>query len=727
MVRPQQRGRERKILLGARLASAFQTPYEMRPIRECSPFAVLDLGSSRISRVTTLAALWLIAASLANPLKGQSSSGDSPIGALKQLSVEQLMDIEVTSVSKEPEKLLDAASAIQVITSDDIETAGVSSIPEALRLADNLEVAQENSHDWAISARGFDANLADKLLVLIDGRAVYSPLYGGVEWNVQDYLMADVDRIEVISGPGGTLWGANAVNGVINITTKSAKDTQGLYMEEDAGNELQNLTAVRYGGILGPNVYFRVYAEFEDRGSEVFGDGTKASDSFQMSRGGFRVDSNATAQTTLTLQGDFYSGTEYEGALGDAGLQGGNLLGRWSHTLSNDSDMSIQVYYDRTHLSQPFAASTPAPPYYTGFPAAPLTDDLDTYDIEFQHNLRLGASNKFVWGLGYRFTHEFDEDISVVRFLPPSLSQSLYSGFVQDEWTLRSDLVLTAGTKLEHNDYTGLEVEPNIRLSWNLPEKQMLWAAVSRAVRTPSRYDHDLAVVTGLVNAPYPYMFPNEYLAGSDDFKSETLVAYEVGYRAELGSNVSVSVSAFYNDYDDLRSTATTPTTATYIYPYPVVFGNNLEGDTYGLELTANFQPTPWWRLKAGYDLLMEDIHAKAGFVDATGALNETADPKNQASLSSSMDLPRAVQLYAALRWVGSLTINNGPTAGPVAGTVPSYFELNARVAWHATKNLVLSLVGENLLHDHHQEYGYPSPTTEEIERSVFAKAEWRY
>jgi iron complex outermembrane receptor protein len=684
-------------------------------------------GPSRISKGTELLALFLIAGCLTNPLRSQSSGGDSPIGALKQLSVEQLMDIEVTSVSKEPEKLLDAASAIQVITNDDIETAGASSIPEALRLADNLEVAQENSHDWAISARGFDANLANKLLVLIDGRAVYSPLYGGVEWNVQDYLMADVDRIEVISGPGGTLWGANAVNGVINVTTKSPKDTQGLYLEEDAGNELQNLTAVRYGGVLAPNVYYRVYGEIEDRASEVFDDGTKASDSFQMIRGGFRVDSYATAQTTLTLQGDYYSGTEYEGTLGDAGMNGGNLLGRWSHTFSGDSDMSLQAYYDRTHLSQPFAASPPAPPYYTGFPAAPLTDDLDTYDVEFQHNLQLGDADKFVWGLGFRYTHELDEDISVVRFLPPSLGQSLYSAYAQNEWRLRSDLYLTVGTKLEHNDYTGIEVQPNVRIRWDLPEKQMLWAAVSRAVRTPSRYDHDLEVVTGLENAPYPYKFPAEYLAGSDDFESETLIAYEVGYRAELSTKVSASVSAYYNDYDDLRSTATTPITATYIFPYPVVFGNNLEGDTYGLEFTGNYQPVPWWRLKAGYTLLMENIHAKPGIVDATGGLNETADPKNQASLGSSMDLPQAVQLYAALRWVDSLTINNGPTAGPIAGKVPSYFELNARIAWNATKNLTLSIVGENLLHDHHQEYGYPSPTTEEIERSVFAKVEWRY
>jgi iron complex outermembrane recepter protein len=659
--------------------------------------------------------------------EAQSTGADQSIGELKQLSVEELMNIEVTSVSKEPEKLLDAASAIQVITNDDIINSEATSLPEALRLADNLDVAQENSHDWAISARGFDANLANKLLVLIDGRAVYSPLYGGVEWNVQDYLLEDIDRIEVISGPGGTLWGANAVNGVINITTKSAKDTQGLYLEEIAGTELEDLTAVRYGGTIAPGVYFRVYGEYSERGSEELSDGSSASDSMTMSRGGFRIDSGSNPQTTLTLQGDFYSGSEWEGSTGTAGLSGGNVLGRWSHTLSDDSDMSLQLYYDRTHLSQPFAASPASPPYYTGFPDAPLTDDLDTYDLEFQHDLKLGDRNKFIWGLGYRYTHELDEDISIVRFLPPSLDQSLYSGFAQDEVTLLRNLVLTVGSKVEHNDYTGWEVEPNVRLRWNPTEKQMFWAAVSRAVRTPSRYDRDLEVVTGLVNPPYPYKFPADYLVGSSDFDSETVIAYELGYRAELGTKASVSVSAFYNDYDDLRSTSDTPTTPYYPFPYPVFFQNNLEGDTFGIEFTGTYQALSWWRLHAGYDLLVENIHVKPGEVDETGGLNETADPRNQFSVRSTMDLEHGLQLDTALRWVDTLTINSGPTGGDVAGTVPSYFELDVRMAWHPTKRLELSAVGENLLHPLHPEYGFPSPTREEIARSVYGKVVWRY
>ena len=673
--------------------------------------------------------LALTCLSLAN-LCGQALA-DTPVitpsaQELKQLSLDELMNLEVTSVSKEPQKLLQAAAAIQVITNEDIRRSGATSIPEALRLADNLEVAQINSHDWAISARGFNANLANKLLVLIDGRAVYTPLYGGVLWNVQDYLLEDIDRIEVISGPGGTLWGANAVNGVINIITKAARDTQGLYAQAAGGKELQDLTGVRYGGQLAPDVYLRIYGKYFDRGAELTSAGSSADDSWHMGRAGFRMDAEPSGQNRLTLQGDFYSGIEDFAAAGDGGLSGGNVLSRWTHTISADASMSLQFYYDHTHIEQPYAASPPAP-FYSGFPAASLTDDLDTYDLDFQYHFTWGERQKLVWGLGYRATHEVDEDLAIVRFLPPVLDQSLYSGFAQDEMMLSRDVYLTIGTKLEHNDYTGFEVQPSARLQWNLDPQQLLWAAVSRAVRTPSRYDRDLVVPTGLINAPPPYQFPADYLKGSSDFVSETLIAYEIGYRAEIGPRLSTAISTFYNDYSDLRSATATPATALYVFPYPIYFQNNLEGETHGLELTATYQIREWWRLRAGYDLLQEHIHVKPGQVDVTDASNETADPQQQFALRSSMDMPRNIALDAALRWVDTLHINDGPTGGPVVGIVPSYFELDSRLAWHPTPRLELSIVGQNLLHDHHIEYGFPSPTREEIERSVFGRITWGY
>jgi iron complex outermembrane receptor protein len=683
-------------------------------------------GKRRSGRPTNILTILLLLA-IGDQVLAESTTNAPTTDDLKQLSLEQLMGIEVTSVSKEPQKLLQAASAIQVITSEDIRRSGATSIPEALRLADNLEVAQENSHDWAISARGFNANLANKLLVLIDGRAIYTPLYGGVLWNVQDYLLEDIDRIEVISGPGGTLWGANAVNGVINIITKSAQDTQGLYVQAAGGKELQDLEGVRYGAQVAPDIYFRVYGKYSDYGDEVTSNGASAADAWHMARGGYRMDADTSAQDKLTVQGDFYDGTEGDGAAGDEFLSGGNILGRWTRTVSADSSMSLQAYYDHTYLSVPFAASPPAA-YYTGFPAASLTDALDTYDLDFQYHFTLGARHSFVWGLGYRATHETDEDLSVVRFLPPVLEQNLYSGFMQDEIKLAQSVQLTIGSKLEHNDYTGFEVEPSTRIQWNVNTQQMLWAAVSRAVRTPSRYDRDLVVPSGLVDAPPPFQFPADYLkGGGSDFVSETLIAYEIGYRAQLGPDLSGSVSTFYNDYDNLRSTTATPATALYPFPYPIYFQNNLEGDTYGLEFSATYQIVDWWRLHAGYDLLRENIHVKPGQMDATDATNETADPRGQSSLRSSMDLPRNVQLDGTVRWVDALHINNGPTGGPVIGIVPAYFEFDTRIAWHATKKLELSIVGQNLLHDHHPEYGYPSPSRDEIERTVFGKISWGY
>jgi iron complex outermembrane recepter protein len=690
------------------------------------PVLASGIDSRGSGRAATVFTCCLLAVTLDQAWAADPSDG-STTGELKQLSVEQLMNVEVTSVAKEPQKLLQAAASIQVITAEDIRRSGATTLPEALRLADNLEVAQINAHDWAISARGFNANLANKLLVLIDGRVVYTPLYGGVLWNVQDYLLKDIDRIEVISGPGGTLWGANAVNGVINIVTKDAAATQGLYAYGGGGDQLHEQGGVRYGAEIAPQTDLRVYGKYTDYGDEVTTTGANAQDAWHIARGGFRMDSQPQAQDRFTLQGDLYNGTESDGANGYAGESGGNVLGRWTHTTADSASMSLQLYYDHTYLSQPFGASPANPPYYTGFPAAALTDNLDTYDADFQYHFGWGARQKLSWGLGYRATHEADFDLSVVRFTPPVLDQALYSGFLQDEIMLARSVYLTVGSKLEHNDYTGYEVEPSARLQWNVDSTQLLWTAVSRAVRTPSRYDHDLVVPSGLVNAPPPYQFPSAYLQGNPDFKAETLIAYEAGYRATLGSKFSASLSTFYNDYNDLRSTTTTPTTATYVFPYPVYFQNNLEGDTYGAELTTSYQMLEWWRLHLGYDLLRENIHVKPGATDATDATNETADPQQQVFLRSSMDLPRSVTLDAALRWIDTLHINNGPTGGPVVGTVPSYFELDSRLAWHLSQKLEFSLVGQNLLHEYHVEYGFPAPTREQIARSVFAKITWGY
>ena len=629
-----------------------------------------------------------------------SDSTEAP-AELKKLTLEELLQLDVTSVSKEPEPYGSAPSAIQVVTHDDIVRSGASSIPEALRLADNLEVAQKNSHDWAISARGFNTDLGNKLLVLIDGRAVYTPLFSGVFWNAQDYLMEDLDRIEVVSGPGGALWGANAVNGVINIVSKSARDTQGLYVEGGGGGPaLRDFGGVRYGGVLGDGVYYRVYGKLFDRGNEVYADGKNASDSWNMGQGGFRVDADASPQTRLTVQGDLY-GSDVSiptGGLGNA--SGGNLLGRWSHTVSDRSDMALQFYYDRTHLHDPISNQFG--------PTSSLNDDLDTVDLDFQHRFPLGDSHRVVWGLGYRYTHDVVGESKILAFLPDRLDHRLYSGFVQDEIALAQNLQLTLGTKLEHNDYTGFEVEPGVRLQWNPEAHRTLWAAVSRSVRTPSRVDRDVAEPD----------FPPVFLVGKSSYVSETVVAYELGYRAAVQRRLSGSFSLFYNDYDHVRSLSFTPNTI-----LPLFFANNLEGHTYGAELASDFQAMPSWRIHAGYDFLKEHLFVKPGTSDLNDARNETADPEQQFSLRSSLDFPAATTFDARLRWVDTLHLNSGATVG----TVPSYFELDVRLAWRPADGLEVSIVGQNLLHNHHPEYGFPGPDRVEISRNVFGKATWHF
>lgn len=629
---------------------------------------------------------------------------------LKNMSLEDLFQIQVTSVSKSPKKLSETPSAIQVITSDDILRSGATSIPEALELASNLEVAQKNSHDWGITARGFNTDLANKLLVLMDGRSVYTPLFSGVFWDRQDYLLEDIDRIEVISGPGGSLWGANAVNGVINITTKSAQDTQGLYLEAGGGNQLQDFTGVRYGGMLATDVYYRVYGKYFDRGDEVLANGKDASDSWRMGQGGFRVDSVPPGESPpnhLTLQGDFYGGTENLEAGGSEWVSGGNVLGRWSHTFADDSDMSLQLYYDRTHITDPVQEFVIGTTVLA--PAGTLTDNLDTYDIDFQDRFPVGDRDQIVWGLGYRFTRDVVENAPSLAFLPPVLDRNLYSGFVQDEIKLLENVHFTLGSKLEHNDYTGLEVEPSARLQWNVVTNHTLWTAVSRAVRTPSRIDTDLS-------EPAP---PNiVVLEGGSNFVSETVIAYELGYRAQFTPKIATSLSGYYNHYDDVRSTSITPGTI-----IPFFFQNNLEGETYGFEFSGTYQALSWWRLRAGYNLLKEDIHVKPGKTDLNNALNETGDPEQQWSLHSSMDLPRNVELDAGLRWVDVVHNNNNGTVG----TVPSYSELDVRLAWHPTEKIELSIVGQNLLHDHHPEFGAPGPDREQIVRSVYGKITCRF
>ena len=583
---------------------------------------------------------------------------DLATNSLKSLSIEDLMNIEITSVSKRSEPLNDAAAAIYVITREEILNSGARSLPDILRLAPNLQVAQITSSSFAITARGFNGPAASKLLVLIDGRSVYTPYHSGVSWDVQDVLPEDIERIEVISGPGATLWGANAVNGVINIITRKASDTQDASLRVGGGN-LEQRGSVQYGGQAGSAVGYRAYVDSFHYGDDLTATGTNARDAWQKTQGGFRVDWMPTGDL-VTLQGDLYRGSE-EGQLpsADEAVSGHNLLTRWSHAFTESSSVQVQAYYDYTRTTIP----------NVGF------DDLNTYDLDVQHAFALGRRQSIVWGGGVR-----TEDDNFLVFSPPQRTLDYSNAFLQDTISMSRTLNLVVGTKYEHDAYTRGELLPDARLSWKVTDSNLLWAAVSQAVRAPSRIDRDLFEEVGSV----------VFLRGGD-FQDEKLTAYELGYRSQPSAKSSVSISTFYNVYSDLRSVQYSPGPA-----FPIFFANGMSGDTDGLEAWGNYQMSEWWRVSAGGNWLHENLHFDRGSDNIGGIALAGDDPSYQIALRSTMTFARDGLLYLDLRHIGALP-------SPAS---PSYTELNAHVSWTVSRAVTLALSGSNLLHPHHLEFG---------------------
>jgi iron complex outermembrane recepter protein len=645
-------------------------------------FIVWVIPDSEIKSMPRLL-LAVVLVLLAEPALAQQP--DSAAQALKKLSIEQLMNLEVTSVSKRPERLAQAASAIQVITREDIRRSGASSLAEALRLAPNLQVAQVDSRQWAISARGFSSTTANKLLVLIDGRAVYTPLFSGVFWDVQQVPLAIIDRIEVISGPGATLWGANAVNGVINVITKDAKDTPGLVLSGGGGTELPGFGTARYGGALGSGARYRIYGSRFARDPSVLPNGQDATDDWHLGQGGFRVDWDASTISHVTLQGDLYDGRIGQASPGDVVVSGRNVMAKWSRTITEASGLTAQLYYDRTHRNIP----------------GTFGEDLDIYDVELQHQTRLGARHDLVWGLGYRLMNDHVANTAALAFLPAHVARQWFTGFVQDEVALVPNrLHVALGTKVEHNDYTGFEILPSGRVNWTLSPSATLWAAVSRAVRTPSRIDREL-----FIPGQPPY-----FLAGGPGFDSEKELAYELGYRHQQGS-LALSVATFYSRYHGLRSLELVPG------PDSLEIGNGQDGESFGAELTAAYVLTSWWRVRAGYTELRVHIWPNPASTDTSRGLTESQAPDRQFFLHSSVDLPAHLRFDARLRAIGDIARRQ----------VPAYGELNARLTWQPTPKLDLSIVGRNLLHRRHPEFGAPGATRREIERGVYGLVEWHF
>ncbi|MDZ4401165.1 TonB-dependent receptor [Prosthecobacter sp.] len=600
---------------------------------------------------------------------------------LKRLPLDQLLETEITSVSRRVEPLKRAPSAIDVVTDEDIRRTGANNLQDALRLATGLHVAQVDGHDWAISARGFNTTTSNKMQVLMDGRNLYTPLYSGVFWDVQHTFMPDVEQIEVIRGPGATLWGANAVNGVINIRSKSARDTQGWLLQGGAGNVEQGFGGVRYGGKIG-DTFYRVYATTLNRADMSRERGGNARDAYSLTQAGFRTDTDLSAGDLLTFQGDMYTGRFGQLVANDVEASGGNLLARWTRTLSADSSLMLQGYYDRTHRLVP----------------GTFEEVRNNYDLEFQHSFTVNDAHDIVWGLNFRASQDEISNLGPgLAFLPAAETLYLISGYIQDDFHVIPNLLtVTLGTKLEHNSFSGFEYQPSLRFALTPTPNQTFWGAVSRSVRTPSRIDQDLF-------APNPAFAAPTTLQGTRAYQSEVLLAYELGYRARPLSNVTTDLALFYHDFSHVRSIEPIGAGPT------LTFGNLLEGEVYGAEFEAKWQATRWWRVEGGYTVMRTHLRTDAGSRDTRGGTVEGNDPNNIFVLRSLWDLPGDFELDATFRYVGAL---------PRPQT-PAYSTLDLRLGWEPKPGLELAIVGRNLLDAKHPEYR-TTTVSREVGRSVY-------
>ena len=619
---------------------------------------------------------------------------------LGDLSLDELMNETVTSVSKKEESLFDAAAAVSVLSNDDLRRSGVTTVADALRLVPGMDVGSVNASQWSVSARGFNTLYANKLLVLVDGRAVYTPLFAGVYWDLQQAMLADLDRIEVIRGPGATVWGANAVNGVINIVSRKAQDTQGGLLQVGGGNVQEATAGARYGGRIGEHTHYRAFASYQSHADFPLSNGQDAGDRWEGGQAGFRIDHELQAGSLLTWQA---GATRSDLDAGTADGSNVNTVGRWTRQWSDGSSLELQGYYDHSHRDEPSRGRNTA----------------DTADLSLQHGFRLSQRNELIWGLGYRHIEGTVEQTNpAIAVRDGSHQQDVFSGFVQNEFTWIPDrLNLTAGVKLERNDFTGVELQPSLRASFKPDPRQTLWSAVSRAVRTPSVIEggDQLAIAIG---APFTGPDGGLYvptLVGNPDLGPEVLWAYELGYRIRPAERLSIDLASFYNRYSHLISYGAVRrlTPGTPVGAAEVPFDNSLSGETYGAETSVSYAATDHWRLTTTYSWLVMNLEGPAG---PNRDNTERASPRNQASLRSSYDFARRGSVDAQLRYVDAIQ------------SVPAYLTADLRLSYRLLDRLECALVGQNLFDPRHPEQATQFfAISSEVPRGIYGTIAWSF
>ena len=635
-----------------------------------------------------------------------------------EFSLEELKNIKITSASKKPEKLSEAAAAVFVISNDDIRRSGATSIPEILRMAPGVQAARVSATQWAVNTRDVNQLFANKLLVLIDGRSIYNHVFSGVFWDIYDTVIEDIERIEVIRGPGAALWGANAVNGVINIITKNAAKTQGGYFSAIGGTE-EGIGSLRYGGLFANAGYYRIYAKYFNRGRlfentrNIKNDSSKGD--WRSGRTGFRMDWEPDKrENILSLQGELHT-DQFRTDVEKVSLKspyfqtnqeisrssGGHLLGSWQHLISDTSDTVFQFYFD--FINKDFEAGNVK---------------TNTFDLDFQHRFSLFECHELLWGLNWRLVADSFKDSFDISIDPDTKNQYLYSFFIQDKIELiHNYLSLTIGSKFEHNDYTKTEIQPDAQLFWTPVKSHTFWASVSRAVRIPSRFEHDAVYNEQVIEPDSQSKIPVIIKRlGNNELDAESLTAYELGYNFQPLTSLWINIAAFFNDYDNLISIEQKLSYQTNEpvshQVSPLQYENNLRGESYGIEVSALWHVIPNWRLQCSYTFLeaKTDNNSEKNEEDTQQIFIGRANPKNQISVRSCFDINKQVELDLWLRYVGSLSNHD----------VDDYTSLDTRINWKPIPLFELALVGQNLLEKHHAEY-----SSIEIERSFYFKLEW--